>query len=598
MGQNPSLPAFQSAELRSVEGSRDSRKCQHDLHVSLLLAACCVARKGPGAPAKSAVVGISKVPPSTVEVVAVAKEEAVAPLHQETVAPPPEGDAVADVRMGVTAPTDEFDASTSEEASPLPRRPAEAEAIDPLSMEIVPRTAEVEAFDALSTGTANVQLAEDVEAMRTEQDWEAAAPRKRAAEAEGFDTLPEDTEAIRIEQAVLLMEEAAAPAAEILRPSVETPASSPAGEPQGCRVSTWLVSGGMEEQKRADTESTAVPGSEDGEDCEREGNADADPPLPQSLAVLRIQSSTGKNFKLEGLEDNLTLLQLKEMCAPECGVAAHHQQIFLKGKELRDEDTLASSGITEKSRLFLKKSSKWGEALEKVPTGTVPCAGGCGSYGTGREDNFCSKCFAKQLHVEREAIWKDIFADKPIRLQDEEVAKHARCAELGSEAQTEIDDVMLRGAENLVAASTGIDGLTVGVPVRIHGLRSAKELNGRCGWIVKCNEDTSRFVVKLRGEEGTKSVKAANLNKMDLPAIPVCKIAPQRNTTRCWLCSKKCGLTGFTCRCGYVFCSKHRYAEDHQCGFDHKGMGREILARGNPKVCLNAAGDVVSKESR
>jgi len=271
MGQNPSLPAFQSAELRSVEGSRDSRKCQHDLHVSLLLAACCVARKGPGAPAKSAVVGISKVPPSTVEVVAVAKEEAVAPLHQETVAPPPEGDAVADVRMGVTAPTDEFDASTSEEASPLPRRPAEAEAIDPLSMEIVPRTAEVEAFDALSTGTANVQLAEDVEAMRTEQDWEAAAPRKRAAEAEGFDTLPEDTEAIRIEQAVLPMEEAAAPAAEILRPSVETPASSPAGEPHGCRVSTWLVSGGMEERKRTDTESTAVPGSEDGEECEREG---------------------------------------------------------------------------------------------------------------------------------------------------------------------------------------------------------------------------------------------------------------------------------------------------------------------------------------
>mmetsp|Transcript_92274 Transcript_92274/g.173890 ORF Transcript_92274/g.173890 Transcript_92274/m.173890 type:complete len:278 (-) Transcript_92274:279-1112(-) len=39
----------------------------------------------------------------------------------------------------------------------------------------------------------------------------------------------------------------------------------------GCRVSTWLVSGGMEERKRTDTESTAVPGSEDGEECEREG---------------------------------------------------------------------------------------------------------------------------------------------------------------------------------------------------------------------------------------------------------------------------------------------------------------------------------------
>jgi len=58
----------------------------------------------------------------------------------------------------------------------------------------------------------------------------------------------------------------------------------------------------------------------------------------------------------------------------------------------------------------------------------------------------------------------------------------------------------------------------------------------------------------------------------------------QKDKTRCWLCSKKVGLLGFECRCGYTFCAKHRYAEDHDCQFDHKAKGREILAKNNPNI--------------
>merc|ERR1719237_837900 len=32
---------------------------------------------------------------------------------------------------------------------------------------------------------------------------------------------------------------------------------------------------------------------------------------------------------------------------------------------------------------------------------------------------------------------------------------------------------------------------------------------------------------------------------------------------------KKLGLTGFTCRCGGLFCSIHRYSDKHQCDFDY-----------------------------
>ncbi|KAG7400240.1 zinc finger domain-containing protein [Phytophthora boehmeriae] len=56
----------------------------------------------------------------------------------------------------------------------------------------------------------------------------------------------------------------------------------------------------------------------------------------------------------------------------------------------------------------------------------------------------------------------------------------------------------------------------------------------------------------------------------------------QKNKKRCWECKKKVGLTAIECRCGFVFCSGHRYADQHNCSFDFKTADREELARRNP----------------
>jgi len=56
----------------------------------------------------------------------------------------------------------------------------------------------------------------------------------------------------------------------------------------------------------------------------------------------------------------------------------------------------------------------------------------------------------------------------------------------------------------------------------------------------------------------------------------------QKNKSRCWECKKKVGLTAIECRCGYVFCSNHRYADQHACTFDFKAADRAELARRNP----------------
>ncbi|KDO17805.1 hypothetical protein SPRG_16792, partial [Saprolegnia parasitica CBS 223.65] len=49
---------------------------------------------------------------------------------------------------------------------------------------------------------------------------------------------------------------------------------------------------------------------------------------------------------------------------------------------------------------------------------------------------------------------------------------------------------------------------------------------------------------------------AAPEDKKDEPVV-------QKNKSRCWDCKKKVGLTGIECRCGYVYCSNHRFADQH-----------------------------------
>ena len=43
-------------------------------------------------------------------------------------------------------------------------------------------------------------------------------------------------------------------------------------------------------------------------------------------------------------------------------------------------------------------------------------------------------------------------------------------------------------------------------------------------------------------------------------------------------------LSGFTCRCGGLYCSIHRYSDKHECNFDYKKQGAEEISKSNPVV--------------
>lgn len=51
--------------------------------------------------------------------------------------------------------------------------------------------------------------------------------------------------------------------------------------------------------------------------------------------------------------------------------------------------------------------------------------------------------------------------------------------------------------------------------------------------------------------------------------------------TWCILC---CGVSGFDCRCGNLFCGLHRYSDKHNCPYDYKAEAANKIRKENPVV--------------
>lgn len=170
---------------------------------------------------------------------------------------------------------------------------------------------------------------------------------------------------------------------------------------------------------------------------------------------------------------------------------------------------------------------------------------GCGFFGSPNTDGLCSKCY------------KDALKKK----QQPPSTVTSPTASVAPTSASPAPPTSTLHQAATVATTTGQP--TVPTLTQVAGVPGSSE---KC----ETTEDS--------GASATDSVEA------DLDAGSPDKDGAKKKKNKCQMCKKKVGLTGFTCRCEGLFCSVHRYSNEHHCTFDYRELGAEEIRRNNPVI--------------
>lgn len=189
------------------------------------------------------------------------------------------------------------------------------------------------------------------------------------------------------------------------------------------------------------------------------------------------------------------------------------------------------------------------------------CRSGCGFYGSPKTDGLCSKCYKDALKRKQANP-----APPPITGRTSPTVTTVATTAVPSPSEDNAEKPILPKDDDLSTASPTVPAVIVTPPSQEQCKQEGSKQNDKDSETSTASPATS----KTTEEE---SLQDESLEKDQ-----------KKKKNRCHICRKRVGLTGFPCRCGGLFCSLHRYSNEHNCTFDYKQLGAQEIRKNNPLV--------------